>query len=111
MTVYVLTNAPQKLRGILSRYCLEVQSGLFVGRLDKRMRELLWEKVGQLATKKTRGVMIWRTNNAQGFTFETYGILDTTPVSYDGIWLIGRHQPLPDIANIEIVNITNKTDI
>ena len=106
MTVYVLENAPQKLRGILSRYCLEVRAGLFVARLDKRMRELLWEKVGQLATQKTRGVLIWRTSNAQGYAFETFGSSDRTPIIYDGLWLIGEQTPLPDLSTIEIVNLT-----
>lgn len=109
MTVYVLENAPRKLRGILSRYCLEVRAGLFVGRLDKRMRELLWEKVGQLATKKTRGVMVWRTNNAQGYAFETCGASDRAPMIIDGIWLIGTQPSIPDLSQVEIINTTSKT--
>ena len=106
MTVYVLENAPQKLRGILSRYCLEVRAGLFVGRLDARMRELLWEKVGQLARTRTTGAMIWRTANAQGYEFQTIGTGDREPVRMDGIWLIGEQPPPPDISKIEIINTT-----
>ena len=106
MTVYILENAPQKLRGILSRYCLEVRAGLFVGRIDARMRELLWEKVGQLAKQKTNGVMIWRTSNAQGYAFQTIGTGSREPIEMDGIWLIGEQPPTPDISTIEIVNTT-----
>ena len=51
MTIYSLERSPQKLRGMLSRYCLEVRAGLFVGRLDSRMRELLWEKVERISIK------------------------------------------------------------
>lgn len=106
MTVYILENAPQKLRGILSRYCLEVGAGLFVGRLDSRMRELLWEKVGQLARQKTVGTMIWRTATAQGYEFRTLGTGRRRPVQVDGIWLIGEEPPPPDPSNITIVNTT-----
>ena len=108
MTVYVLENAPQKLRGILSRYCLEVRAGLFVGRIDARMRELLWEKVGTLARERTRATMIWRTATVQGYEFRTFGSGRWKPVQVDGIWLIGEEPPPPDIANIEIVNVTPK---
>lgn len=106
MTVYILENAPQKLRGILSRYCLEVRAGLFVGRLDARMRELLWKKVGQLAKQKTTGVMVWRTSNAQGYAFQTIGTGNREPVQMDGLWLIGEQPTMPDISTIEIVNTT-----
>jgi|GEM_PF-4048078 len=45
MVVIVLENVPNRLRGILSRWCLEVRAGLFVGRVDARMQEKLWEKI------------------------------------------------------------------
>lgn len=110
MTVFVLENAPQRLRGILSRYCLEVRAGLFVGRLDARMRELLWEKVGQLARPRTTGALIWRTSNAQGYEFRTIGTGTREPVLMDGIWLIGEQPSPPDLANIEIINTTKKRE-
>lgn len=110
MTVYVLENAPQKLRGILSRYCLEVEAGLFVGRLDARMRELLWEKVEQLAREQTRGTMIWRTSNAQGYEFRAIGTGRRQPVQIDGIWLIGEEPSPPDLSKVEIVNTTRGTE-
>lgn len=106
MTVFALENAPQKLRGILSRYCLEIRAGIFVGRLDARMRERLWEKVGQLAKETTSGVIVWRTAGAQGYEFETYGNDRRTPIQVDGIWLIGEEPIENDPGRIEIVNIT-----
>jgi len=88
MVVYALDNAPQKLRGMISRFCLEVRAGLFVGRLDGRMRELLWEKVLTLAVPDTRAVMIWREPNEQGYAFRTHGTDRRLPIIVDGIWLV-----------------------
>jgi CRISPR-associated protein Cas2 len=88
MVIYALDNAPQRLRGILSRYCLELRAGLFVGRIDARMRDLLWEKVEQLATRRTQAVLVWREPTEQGFAFRTFGSNRRTPVRVDGIWLI-----------------------
>lgn len=88
MTIFSLTRSPQRLRGVLSLYCLEVQSGLFIGRLDARMRDQLWEKVEQLAGVKTRVVMAWRERNEQGYAFRTLGEDRRMPGVMDGIWVI-----------------------
>ncbi len=88
MVVLSLENSPQRLRGILSRWCLEVRAGLFVGRLDARMRDLLWEKIADMATLKTKAVMIWREPTEQGYAFKTLGAGRREPVQIDGIWLV-----------------------
>ena len=88
MVVYSMERAPQRLRGLLSRYCLEVRAGLFVGRLDARMRELLWEKVTDWATADLHAVMIWREPSEQGYAFRTLGKSRRVPVMVDGIWLV-----------------------
>jgi len=88
MVVINLESAPQRLRGMLSRYCLEVRAGLFVGRLDGRMREQVWEKIETLAAIDTRAVMIWREPTEQGYAFRTHGRDRREPVQVDGIWLV-----------------------
>lgn len=95
MVVFSLDNAPQRLRGLLSRYCLELRSGLFVGRIDARMRDQLWEKIEQLSTKRTQAVLAWREPTEQGYAFRTLGKNRRTPVRVDGIWLI---QTTPAVA-------------
>lgn len=100
MVVFSLENAPQRLRGILSRWCLEARAGLFVGRLDQRMRDLLWEKITDLAAHNTRAVLIWREPTEQGYAFKTFGTDRREPVLIDGIWLVTEPQrketsPLP----------------
>lgn len=88
MVVYTLDAAPKRLRGMLSRYCLEVRAGLFVARLDGRMRDLLWEKIETLADAETRAVMIWREPTEQGYAFRTHGMDRREPVIVDGLWLV-----------------------
>ncbi len=90
MTVFSLTNAPQRVRGLLSRYCLEVRAGLFVGRLDRRLRLRLWRAVEETATKKTSAVLAWRTPDAQGYCFKSFGPGTRQPVRYDGLWLVAE---------------------
>ena len=88
MVIFSLTNAPIRTRGLLSRYCLEVRSGLFVGRLDKRMRHKLWQAVLDDATARTSAVMAWSQPTAQGYAFQSHGPATRRPVRYDGLWLV-----------------------
>ena len=51
MVVIVLSAAPASLRGALTRWLMEVSSGVFVGHLSARVREQLWELVRSLDRK------------------------------------------------------------
>jgi CRISPR-associated protein Cas2 len=88
MVVIALENAPNRLRGVLSRWCLEVRAGLFVGRLDGRLRDLLWEKITDLMEEDGSAVMCWSKNGAQGYAFHTLGQNARSAVERDGIWLV-----------------------
>ena len=88
MVVFCLVNAPKRTRGLLSRYCLEVRAGLFVGRLDKRLRRELWDAIVEQASGRTSAVVAWTKPNAQGYAFRSFGADCRTPVRYDGLWLI-----------------------
>ena len=89
MVVFSVSAAPQRVRGLLSRYCLEVRAGLFVGRLDARMRLKLWAAISEAATGKTSAVMAWsRGDTAQGFGLKTLGPMAREVTRYDGLWMI-----------------------
>src|SRR5690606_7291670 len=98
MIVFNVTNAPQRTRGLLSRYCLEVRPGLFVGRLDKRLRLKLWRAVLDNSTAHTSAVMAWSRPTAQGYAFRSYGRDVRRPVLYDGLWLI-EEAPVSPLKN------------
>lgn len=88
MVVFALENAPNRLRGVLSRWCLEVRAGLFVGRVDARLREKLWEKITDLMDANGSAVMCWTRNGAQGYAFRTLGPNPRCPTRRDGLWLV-----------------------
>ena len=44
MIIIILENVPVGLRGELSRWMLEPKSGVFVGNMTARIRDLLWDK-------------------------------------------------------------------
>jgi CRISPR-associated protein Cas2 len=88
MTVFVVDSAPQRLRGMLGRYCLEVRAGLYVGKIDARLRATLWEHVEHYADRCGAAVLIWRESNEQGYAFRSLGDNRRMPIIRDGLWLI-----------------------
>ncbi len=87
MSVVVLEKVPISLRGELTRWLLEVKSGVFVGHLSARVRDKLWVKCCQ--EKQTGGVtQIWSTNTEQRFEMRMCGDTRREIVNHDGLQLI-----------------------
>ncbi|WP_229281568.1 type I-E CRISPR-associated endoribonuclease Cas2e [Bifidobacterium asteroides] len=62
MVVVVLTACPLGLRGDLTRWLLEIASGVFVGQVTARVRDRLWERItGQIRTGKA--IMVYSARN------------------------------------------------
>ena len=53
MIVMVLERVTPSLRGELTRWLIQPKTGVFVGRVSARVRDLLWEKIA--SAKKGRG--------------------------------------------------------
>ena len=87
MVVISMENAPESLRGEITRWFLEIRAGVFVGTVTEQVRTLLWEKVtNNLAV--SGAILLYSSNNEQGYELEMYGSLKRCPVDYDGITLI-----------------------
>ena len=91
MTVVVVTDCPPKLRGDLTKWLLEINTGVYVGKLSSRVREELWTRVCE-NLKTGRATMVFRAANEQHMDFWVH---NTTwePVDVDGIKLIRRPSP------------------
>lgn len=88
MVVLVLTACPQGLRGHLTRWLLEVSAGVFVGHVSARVRDLIWERVVELA-KDGRAIMIHSARGEQRLAFKVHRH-DWKPVDLDGVQLMLR---------------------
>ncbi len=89
MTILILESVSPSLRGELSKWLIEVQAGVFVGRINVLIQQSLWERA--LARAEDGSVtMIWRTNSEQGFDVKTWQPKDYVPLDVEGIWLTLR---------------------
>lgn len=87
MLVVVTEAVPPRLRGRLAVWLLEVRAGVYVGDVSRRVREMIWEQVSELA-EDGNVVMSWATNTESGFDFQTYGENRREPVDMDGLRLV-----------------------
>ena len=92
MLVIVVENVPARLRGRLAVWLLEIRAGVYVGKANRRVREMIWGQVA-LGLGEGNAVMAWSTNTESGFDFETLGGNRRIPVELDGVKLISFLPP------------------
>ena len=87
MTVIAMDTAPEGVRGELTRWFLELKPGVFVGKVNVRIRDLLWERICK--TEAADGaVMVYSDTNEQGFSMRVYGDPKRSVVDLEGVQLI-----------------------
>ncbi len=87
MLAIVVENVPPRLRGRLAIWLLEVRAGVYVGKISRRVREMIWDQIGN-GIQDGNAVMIWSTNTESGFDFLTLGKNRRIPKEMDGIKLV-----------------------
>ena len=91
MIVITMTDCPVGLRGDLTKWLLEVSSGVFVGQVSSRVRDELWNRIAS-NTKVGRVTMVFNTNNEQKLDFRVHNNT-WEPIDFDGIKLMLRPSP------------------
>jgi CRISPR-associated protein Cas2 len=86
-----LTDCPPGLRGHLTKWLLEIHSGVFVGQVNARIRESLWSRIEEMC-KNGNVVMVYSANNEQKMDFRVLGST-WEPIDFDGIKLMLRPSP------------------
>lgn len=92
MIVLTMTNCPPKLRGDLSKWLLEINTGVYVGHLNARVREALWERVCE-NIGSGQATMVFSADNEQHMDFYVVNNV-LKPVDYDGLKLM-KHLDTP----------------
>lgn len=86
LTVITLTNAPNSLRGDLTKWLQEISTGVYVGNINTKIRELLWERV-TTSIKTGQATISYKARNEIGYKFETYNTARKC-INYEGIPLV-----------------------
>ena len=87
MLVIVVENVPPRLRGRLGLWLVEVRAGVYVGKVSRRVREMIIDNI-EKGVEEGNAVIAWATNTESGFDLITLGANRRIPVEMDGIKLV-----------------------
>ncbi|WP_457557388.1 type I-E CRISPR-associated endoribonuclease Cas2e [Candidatus Harpocratesius sp.] len=87
LSVLITEKFPSSLRGEITRWMIEIKSGVFIGTLSKLVRELLWEKL-EKSNLKGGAIFIEPAANEQKYKIKTFGNFSRTPRNFEGINLM-----------------------
>lgn len=88
MMALVLAACPTGLRGDLTKWLYEVSAGVFIGTVNSRLREQIWQRVTENAGTG-RAILIWSSRNEQKLNFAVNGHR-WEPIDIDGVTLMRR---------------------
>jgi CRISPR-associated protein Cas2 len=91
----VLECVPPSLRGELTRWMLELRAGVFVGTVTALVRDTLWKLVRE-KLKAGAAILVYSSNNEQGFKMEFIGPTSREITDFDGLCLIRRPREKPE---------------
>lgn len=91
MTVIIAQNCADSIRGILKRWFIEPKPQVFVGSVNKSVREHVLQYI-RLNAKEVRMLIIYSSSNCQGFQIEQINDPDYSGVCWDGLHLIASPQ-------------------
>lgn len=102
MIVITLSKVPPSLRGVLTKWCQEVQTGVYVGRFSARIRDSLWERI-QRDIGSGEATIVFNAKNELGYQFRTTRT-DREVVDYDGLPLLLRKNTNPELVQLGFSN-------
>jgi len=88
MIVLIVRNVRPGVRGRLTRWLVQPQSGIYVGHPSARLRDRVWELVcTEVDERGGAATMIVTDSSEQGFSVRTRGRTDKVFVDFDGVLL------------------------
>src|SRR5262249_46718522 len=87
MLVMILEKLPRSLRGALTRWLIEIRTGVFLGNPSQRVRDELWKRVTQ---RPPLGyvLQLWSSPTPQGYAYRQYGTSKRMLMDFEGLALV-----------------------
>ena len=85
MVILIVERVTPGLKGEMSRLALEVKPGVFISTMGARVRDKLWIKITE--KWKLDSLLIYSTNNEQGFNIRSYGNTSREVIDFEGLLL------------------------
>jgi CRISPR-associated protein Cas2 len=93
MVILILERVTPSLRGELTRWLIQPKTGVFVGQISARVRDLLWNRA-VASLRDGAGLMIHSDNTEQGFSIVSAGDTSKIMEDFEGLTLPKTPKPL-----------------
>ncbi|KRM72133.1 hypothetical protein FC34_GL001117 [Lacticaseibacillus brantae DSM 23927] len=93
-----MTKFPKSLRGDLTKWYQEIQTGVYVGNVSARIREQLWERITQ-NIGSGEATMVYNAKNELGYQFRTTR-RDRAVIDLDGVPFLQHLATAPDVREL-----------
>ncbi len=87
MTLIIMENVDESLRGECTRFLLEVKAGIFLGTISAKVRELLWNTIKE-RIDEGGAILVFSYPNEQGFVLDMWGDPKRVVSDFEGLRLI-----------------------
>ena len=89
MIIFICHNASDRIRGELTRFLYEIDSGVYIGNISALVRNILYQKIEDLSINipDYKMIMIYSDKNENGFSYEYLGYNNYNFKDYDGLML------------------------
>lgn len=86
MVIVIISCCPQSLRGDLTKWLFEVDTGVYVGKVTTRVGDMLWCRIENLIDDG-HAVMVTTFRNEQNFDVKVHNSV-LSPVDFEGLTLM-----------------------
>jgi CRISPR-associated protein Cas2 len=93
VVILILERVTPALRGELTRWLIQPKTGVFVGQVSARVRDLLWQRAAT-GLGDGAGLMIHSDNTEQGFSIKSAGDTSKIMADFEGLTLPKTPKPL-----------------
>lgn len=105
LTVITLSKVPNSLKGDLTKWMQELATGVYVGHFNKRVRELLWNRIIN-NIGDGEATICYSCKNELGYCFDTMNTKREV-VDFDGIPIIQRPAHKEDLGKNKKIGFSN----
>lgn len=91
MVVIILEKVAASVRGELTRWLMELKTGVFIGNISALVRDKLWEMVCAKLGAQGGAYLVHSCVGEQGYIIKTHGELSRLVADFEGIQLVRRY--------------------
>lgn len=90
MVIIISSAIDFQIRGYITRFLYEISTGVYIGKLSRRVSDLLWDYVSSVSGTNGSLIMIRTTDTEQGYEIMMHNSKTKQLLSLDGLLMVEK---------------------